>query len=259
MNPIRFLTDLLFPPRCVSCGAFCKKDLLDPCLSPLCDGCRVAWEKEKTDTCVRCGLELMQCRCSSVKMEKAGLARSIKLMYYRGSRMTTGRRAILYMKKRRNFRAVSFFAEQLSFPVFRYMEEHSLPSEAVRFCYVPRSPKNETLYGLDQAEQLCHALAKRLDCEAIPLFCRQGAGKDQKKLSARERAQNVRGRFAVDEEVLAEIPRSVRCIFLVDDVITTGASIAACAVLLKGRFDGEMVGVSLARTPLLRKKAPKKE
>ena len=256
MKPVRFLSDLLFPPRCISCGSFCKKDLLDPCPTPLCDACRVAWEKEKTDTCVRCGLELMQCRCSSARMEKAGMERSIKLMYYRGSRMTAGRRAILYMKKRRNLRAFAFFAEQLSFPILRYMEERSLSQEEVRFCYVPRSPKNETLYGLDQAEQLCRALAKRIGCETMPLFYRRGAGAEQKKLSARERTQNVRGRFAVDGQV--PIPPTVRCIFLVDDVITTGASIAACAVLLKDRFGGEVVGVSLARTPLLRKKASKK-
>lgn len=259
MNPIRTLSDLLFPPRCISCGSFCKKDLLDPCPTPLCDTCRVAWEKEKTDTCVRCGLELMQCRCSSARMEKAGMERSIKLMYYRGSRMTAGRRAILYMKKRRNLRAFAFFAEQLSFPILRYMEERLLSIEEVCFCYVPRSPKNETIYGLDQAEQLCRALAKKTGCEALPLFYRRSAGAEQKKLSARERAQNVRGRFGVDKDVLARIPKTVRCIFLVDDVITTGASIAACAVLLKENFGGEVVGVSLARTPLLRKKAPKKE
>ena len=257
MKFVRFFSDLLFPPRCISCGAFCKKDLLDPCPTPLCDACRIAWEKEKTDTCVRCGLELMQCRCSSTKMEKAGVERSIKLMYYRGSRMTVGRRAILYMKKRRNLRAFAFFAEQLSFPILRYIEERSLPSEDVCFCYVPRSPKNETIYGLDQAEQLCRAIAKRIGCEALPLFFRRSAGAEQKNLSARERVQNVRGSFAMDEKV--QIPSSVRCIFLVDDVITTGASIAACAILLKERFGGEVVGVSLARTPLLRKKAPKKE
>lgn len=259
MKGLRFFTDLLFPPRCVSCGALCKKDLLDPCDTPMCDKCRVAWEKEKTETCPRCGLELMQCRCSSARMEKAGIEQSIKLIYYRGSRMTAGRRAILYLKKRKSNRSFSFFGEQLAFPLRRYMKENGLRSEEVLFCYVPRGRRNADLYGLDQAERLCRALSAQVGCRTVPLFYRiRRDEREQKKLSAKERAQNVKNRFGIDRDVLSGIPSTVRCIFLVDDVITTGASIAACAVLLREHRGGAIVGVSLARTPLLRKKAPKK-
>lgn len=260
MKLSRFFFDLLFPPRCISCGSFCKKNILDECEVPFCDKCRLAWEREKTETCPRCGMELLVCRCSSERMERAGMDVSIKLVYYRSDKATAGSRAILYLKRNRIKRAFAFFAEQLSFPIVRYMKENGLRVEEVCLCYLPRSYKNADVYGVDQAEQLCRAIGKRLGARVFPLFYRTNAkAEEQKKLSAKERERNVRGRFGVNEAALKRIAADTRCIFLVDDVITTGASISACAKLLKGRYDGEIVAVSLARTPLARRKSFKKE
>lgn len=200
-------------------------------------------------------MELLLCRCSSGKMEKAGVGVSLKLIHYRAGKNTVGRRAVLYLKTHTHKRAFRFFAEQLSFPVRRYMKEKDLASEEVCFCYVPRSYKSEETYGLDQAEQLCRALAACFDCDAVPLFYRIGTGDAaQKTLSAKAREDNMKERFEIDGHEWCKIAETVKCLFLVDDVITTGASVSACARLLKGRYEGETVAVSLARTPLLRRR-----
>lgn len=253
-----FFFDLLFPPKCISCHSFCKKDLLDPCEVPFCDNCRLEWEREKTATCANCGRELLSCRCSSGRMEKAGVSESIKLIFYQREKETVGRRSVLYLKKNRNRRAFDFFATQLSFPLQRYMRENGLDVDDVCFCYVPRAHESDERYGLDQAEQLCRALARRFGVSVASIFLRTNVKEvEQKTLSAREREKNVKGRFAVNESVWSRL-HNPKCIFLVDDVITTGASISACAKLLKGRYQGEIVAVSLARTPLLRQKSIKK-
>lgn len=255
----RFLFDLLFPPRCIACRSFCKKDLLDPCEAPFCEKCRLEWEREKTVACANCGRELLSCRCSSGRMEKAGVSESLKLVFYQSEKDTVGRRAVLYLKKNRNRRAFDFFAEQLSFPIRRYMNEKGFTAEDIRFCHVPRFYKSTETYGLDQAEQLSRALSKRWGSASVPLFYRDGAiSVEQKTLSAGERAKNAQKLFRVNEDQLARLG-DVKCLFLVDDVITTGASVSACAKLLGGRYCGETVAVSLARTPLLRRKIPKKD
>lgn len=254
----RFLSDLLFPPKCISCYSFCKKDLLDPCEAPLCDKCRLEWEREKAVTCAKCGRELLSCRCSSGRMEKAGVSESIKLIFYQGDKETVGRRSILHLKKNRTRRAFDFFAAQLSFPLQRYMRENNLGVDNVCFCYVPRSYKSDAHYGLDQAEQLCRSLSRQLGIPYVSLFYRVGTKEaEQKTLSAREREKNVKGRFAINECVWKRI-HSPKCIFLVDDVITTGASISVCTKLLRERYHGEIVAVSLAKTPLLRQKGLQK-
>jgi predicted amidophosphoribosyltransferase len=256
MSFLDFFSDLLFPPHCIACGTRCKRDLTDPCEVPFCEACRLAWEKEKTETCLRCGKELLSCRCASGNMSKAGIDESIKLVHYRGNRKTVGGRAILRMKRQRNMRAFRFFADQLFHPISRYMKEKGLGADKVCFCYVPRSRHSVSHYGFDQAECLCRMLAKRMGAPFLPLFRRKGrSDPEQKLLSARERVQNAKLRFSVCD---TEIPNGVECLFLVDDVITTGASTSACAALLKGQFLGAIVGVSLARTPLTHQKAVEK-
>ena len=253
----RFFYDLLFPPRCISCRAFCKKDILDPSDAPFCEKCRLDWEKEKTACCAGCGKELLNCRCTSSRMERAGIKQSVKLVFYQSERDTVGRRSILHLKRNRNRRAFDFFAAQLAFPLNRLIAEKGFSAEEIRFCYVPRSHKSEESQGLDQAECLCRAIAKRYGTTPTPLLYRSGAEKaEQKTLSAREREKNVKRLFALDEAVFPKIG-DARCIVIVDDVITTGASVSACASLLKGRFPGEILALSLARTPLLRRRAAK--
>ena len=253
----RFFYDLLFPPRCISCRAFCKKDILDPSEAPFCEKCRLDWEKEKTASCAGCGKELLSCRCTSARMERAGIKQSLKLVFYQSEKDTVGRRSVLHLKRNKNLRAFEFFASQLAFPLSRLIAEKGLSASEIRFCYVPRSRKSESSQGLDQAECLCRAIAKRYGATPTPLFYRSGVKEaEQKTLSARERERNVKRLFVLDEAVFQKI-EDARCIVIVDDVITTGASVSACASLLKGKFSGEILSLSLARTPLLRRRATK--
>ena len=94
----RFFYDLLFPPRCISCRSLCKKDILDPCEAPFCEKCRLEWEKEKTVSCAGCGKELLSCRCTSPRMERAGIVQSVKLVFYQSTKDTVGRRAVLHLR-----------------------------------------------------------------------------------------------------------------------------------------------------------------
>ena len=85
------------------------------------------------------------------------------------------------------------------------------------------------------------------------IFRRSGRDAEQKKLSAQERAENAQNKFDVDKDVLSAFAGKVKCLFLVDDVITTGSSLCGCAKQLTPCFDGTVVAVAIARTPLGRR------
>jgi ComF family protein len=84
----------------------------------------------------------------------------------------------------------------------------------------------------NQAAILAHEVARVKGLEYAPLaLVRQRATMSQVGLSRRQRQRNVAGAFAVVPRRKASLDG--RKVVLVDDVITTGATVAACARTLK--------------------------
>jgi len=83
--------------------------------------------------------------------------------------------------------------------------------------------------GFNQSELICRDLSRQLD--GLPwarLLQRTRATPRQSDLPADKRGGNVRGAFAV-----REMPTGLKHVALVDDVMTTGATLAECARVLK--------------------------
>jgi predicted amidophosphoribosyltransferase len=92
--------------------------------------------------------------------------------------------------------------------------------------------------GYDQAELIARAAATALGMPQLRLLARQRATTAQFDLDRRRRATNVRGAFVMDRRAPPIVDRWV---LLVDDVTTTGATLAACAEAL---YDAGALGVS---------------
>ena len=85
--------------------------------------------------------------------------------------------------------------------------------------------------GYDQAETLAAAVAKQMELPYLGGVLYQSENrKKQSALSARERRVNVRGNYAVRKKSAVQ----GKCILLVDDITTTGATIQECAKVLRG-------------------------
>jgi len=110
---------------------------------------------------------------------------------------------------------------------------------------VPLHPARLRQRGYNQALELARPLAGRLGCAlSVDGLFRQRATVAQTDLGAVQRRRNVRGSFAVEERIAW--PAHV---VLLDDVMTTGATLAECARVLK-RAGVHRVDVwALARAP----------
>jgi ComF family protein len=99
--------------------------------------------------------------------------------------------------------------------------------------------------GYNQAERLARAIARRtllpLDTAALR---RRRAGRRQLGLSRRERLRSLAGCFVARPGRARD-----RTILLVDDVVTTGATLEACARALLAAGARRVIGCVLARTP----------
>lgn len=93
--------------------------------------------------------------------------------------------------------------------------------------------------GYDQAELLARAAGAALGLEAAPLLARRRATVAQFDLGRGARRANVSGAFALVPGATPVVRD--RWVILVDDVVTTGATLSACAEAL---LDAGAIGVS---------------
>jgi predicted amidophosphoribosyltransferase len=103
---------------------------------------------------------------------------------------------------------------------------------------VPPAPPRLRSRGFDPAGELAAALAAKLDVELAPCLARRGLGHQV----GRRRAERIS--HAPRIEAITEAPRSV---LLVDDVLTTGATLTACARALRAVGASRVVAVTFAR------------
>ena len=108
---------------------------------------------------------------------------------------------------------------------------------------VPLHPRRLAERGFDQAALLAGALARTAGARFAPrLLERERATDQQARLGRGERAANVRGAFRMRDRP----PRGR--VVLVDDVVTTGATLEACIEVLRASGTEVSAVVVLART-----------
>jgi ComF family protein len=129
-----------------------------------------------------------------------------------------------------------FFSEPLSEIVIRESWEPDMISP------VPLSQKRMSERGYNQAAQIAKPLAARLRVQYNPFSVeRIRDTKSQVGLSAEQRKMNVKDAFEAKTELV-----SGKNILIVDDVMTTGATLGACADALKTAGANEIYCLVLA-------------
>jgi ComF family protein len=100
--------------------------------------------------------------------------------------------------------------------------------------------------GYNQAELLARVVARRLGLPLLPAraFRRVRATSTQAGLTRPQRRENVRGAFAAEAALVKD-----RQILLIDDVMTTGATLDSCAAALRSAGARRVLALCVARTP----------
>lgn len=107
---------------------------------------------------------------------------------------------------------------------------------------VPTSPSRYRVRGYNQAELLAKIVSKELGVPYKPLLARMHS-RHQVGLSRIQRLAQVEDLFAMLPRVKVGGSR----VLIVDDVITTGATLSACAAILKQAGAKRVLGAAVAK------------
>lgn len=210
----------------------------------ICLDCGMKWTAARATLCPVCSEPWHSCVCACKKLERAGVSAHIKLVPYR-SRDGIGNQIVHYIKTVRDKRVFSMLGRELAHEIELYLERMGLHREDTVLTYAPRSRRTVRVVGFDQAKLLTRAASRHSGITAVKLLKRKGAGGvAQKALGAEERDKNVRGKFAL----FAKDELSGKTVILIDDLVTTGATVGECARILKKNGASLVICASVAYT-----------
>lgn len=202
----RYVIHMFFPNRCPFCGQV--MEFGEHC----CTECKPTLTLLDNTVCSVCSQK--ECRCFQSGM---GIDGSFSAFNYEGS----PKDAILAMK----FKNRPEYAEHLAY--FLAKQIGSYKFDCITF--VPMHDKKKKKRGYNQAELLAKHLAQELNIPCKTLLVKIKESEEQHTLSLEKRKYNVVGSYAVMNTT--EI--SGKCILLVDDILTTGATVKECSKMLK--------------------------
>ena len=231
---------VLLAPSCAVCGT-----LLDgPTRGPVCPACWRAVPRLTPPVCDRCGDPLPAGRndpprpghCPRCRRPHALIRRQRAVGPYEG----TLRRLVHVLKYEQR--------PALAPPLGRLMRESGAGILAEVDCVVavPLHPRRQRARGFNQAAEL----AAQLGRPVVDALRRTRATTPQMELPAGQRRRNVRGAFAPARRMGIRSGRAAvenACVMLVDDVTTTGATLDACARVLRRCGAREVRALTLAR------------
>ena len=206
------LLDLLFPRRCTFCHRLTQ------------DGAAV---------CPRCREQLPYTRAAAAQ-QFPHIQSCVSPLYY-----VEDVRASLHRYK---FGGLRMYAEVYGEFMAKAIDENAISCDSIT--WVPLSRRRLRRRGYDQARLLAEDLAGRTGLPCAPLLQKRRHNRAQSVTgSAEKRRKNVKGVYAAPD---ADAVRGKR-VLLVDDIVTTGATLSECASVLRKAGAKEVCAVTVAR------------
>lgn len=221
------ILNAVFPPRCVSCRRFGEW---------VCTDCWGKIELMKTPICYRCHKLSDNFKVCEDCQRYSSCDRVIICGYFRGSL-----KQFIYGLKYRRVKPIALMLGQLLCETAR----NYLMGQAVVIVPVPLHRGRLGQRGFNQSLMLSNILSHQLQQPLLSVLVRKKSTKPQFGLDRKERALNVDTAFDIQLSYKPYIQN--RIILLVDDVVTTGATLNECAKILKQHGACEVWGLVLAK------------
>jgi len=222
----RAVLDVLFPSRCVGCGAYG---------SFLCQSCQAELPRARPPRCPICWQPQRQgVPCSRCREERPAFQGARSSYIYEGA----AREAVHALK----YNYLSALAQPMAQLMARYVEEEGI--EADLLVAVPLYVRRQRLRGYNQSALLARELSRLcgLPLAERGLARRRNTPPQARSVDAEARKRNVDDAFIADRRRVEG-----KRVLLIDDVMTTGATLDACARALRQAGAASVWALTFAR------------
>ncbi len=215
MNILRALYELIYPPKCPFCGRVLER-----------------WETD--GLCALCGETLPRTAPEDGRAVE-GCDACLSPLWYRDG--------VVDAVRRYKFRGARGYASALGGLMADCLgERRHEPADLIT--WAPLSAERRRERGYDQAELLARRVGELTGIPAAPLLEKTRQTGTQSRIEDEaERRANVAGVY----RVLPDADVKGKRIVLVDDIATSGATLAECAACLRDAGVGSVVALTLAR------------
>ncbi len=222
---------LFIPHKCVACRQIHSyKNYEDT----FCPECRLAYNVAKTESCEKCGAAAFECSCQPTLLAKSGSLCLSKLFFYHKDKQNEAQNKLIYHLKHNNTQIIAAFAAKELWSVLQREMSNLGADGNLNECVIVNMPRKRSAvikYGYDQSAEICKELSKVSGIEYRPVLRRRLGGKEQKKLDGKERKSNMKNVIFAARNACEFVKD--RYVILVDDVVTSGASMAECIRVLR--------------------------
>jgi ComF family protein len=149
-------------------------------------------------------------------------------------------RAIHELKYKKNMQVGNFFGREMGKRI-----ASTIWLKDVDFIVpIPIHINKERERGYNQAQVLCEGISEETNLPILKILRKQSHGKGATKGNRMERMNSRK----IDFEIGLSIPSNTNHLLIVDDVITTGATLESAFQVIRKQFNGKISVVSIAHT-----------
>ncbi len=240
-----FILDLIAPPKCAVCSSLLEES------GELCPTCLKYFTNAMNRRCPICLKTARSCICKPRNLfdtTEIGEKKLLSLTFFAKPESTdkgdiVSRKIVYGVKKSYVRSGARFVARQLSHEILKLLIKHKYDPSDWSITYPPRSKKEALKYGFDQSKELAKLISGYTGITYMECFDRKHS-KMQKNLTAAERKINADGTYSLKKDICVSGKRFI----IVDDVITTGSTINACAALLMAGGAAGVFPVTISRS-----------
>ena len=209
---LKKLNALIFPNRCILCGKLCIDEYF-------CDKCKGKLSPFAVKLCPKCGAPLKYCNC--------------KFYFYYFDKISCSfpnedysKECFYRFKFNSDMSAGNYFAEFMSESVKKAFDTDSIDF----ITYIPMHIIKRLDRGYNQSKYLAKIISKNTKIPFKSIFIQPKKHKTQHKQNdINDRFLNVKGRYKINPAINIKD----KTVLIIDDIITTGATLSECARLLK--------------------------